>query len=1208
MCAKPSGRKGVGGRTPRSPKSPVNSLYHESIAILKRKAGGIQKDTNATEWDYLVLRDDRGEYHFLDLVNRAIGAGFDLTAMTNRIVSYFELSDGEFAAKEFFRQSRAGTGATAYSFLLSSSQEGAVAAFVQREKGKTALWVNEAQLPGYLRRWRTRQRFLFERGFDSFTKPGFSPQLRTNIRNIVKAKTSGRLVVFAGAGVSMDSNVPGWNSLLEQLRADLGQAARDNDALAVPQKYLRERRKKEYQERIQEVLNHPQTRFNPLHQKILELRPQHILTTNYDPHFEQAILESSHRYSIVKKDSDLPYSKGGSLLVKMHGDFAERNIVLAEEDYENYRENFPLVESFVKAVFSSSLVLFVGFSFTDPNLKEILGRVREILKADSQPPYLLIIPSTASTPSSRKRIDSELKRLETEELRVVVYEPKSIEKYFDQVRNPQDEKRLALLGKPGQSLYRFLKVIELFDLTSDAIDSVDVGEQLTLSLRRFNELGAIPMDTIKRLVPFRLRGQSKYSDSINAQSGPYEPFLLKTKNEELLTYLKARSKKGVVTFSSSSSDKPHGGDEAFRLLHASAVYTLARGNDTRPEVYKLHPTEVTEECRCMSCLYHRLELWDLLQDGETLATKCISGQEQIDIGVKQAWAFFKMGQPVRSHYVLEELKVRAKREQRYVTYFLACLNQMNLRPYLSYQPNTPTKELDQIRAAIQDIDLDRLLHELPVDEDIRAALLSLRLDKGIDVARGNIREALLDVRKTYTGYKQGTYRVHSGPMHWRLAEASAYVAWNLLRRNHLLDDEFGEFRGLMENYLDCLLLSWATSSEYKSRPTSLSEFFALVFTEYGASKWLLARIDDLGIRAIQLNDGVQEKVKTRFSNFLNSGFEKQKFLGTKILKRQLFERACESLEFQSRVRDLLNNHLLLFSILDLNKEEARSILDQVLNFLSVSDCFGHADSHAIFLRFVDSISGKLEPVDLERLVQYALTENIWTRDMLPELYESIKSVNPMFKTKTGTYTDILARTHRKDWKAEMLDMMPLYQFLSVEEQSLMKSSLALGQLEQDRTTDVLRDAYYFGIWSPLEDPALWSTYCSQLAEELAGLRDYAIDDNGRPSNIQNFGPWNGIRMCIRVAYEHQLRDSQECDTVMAALKSDMFKWALRPESFDYSRFNHRWLLAFENWFLEQLTWTKPMIAAIEKGLKREFVPRIAEHLYKHLASGRATSR
>ena len=1186
----------------------MNSLYHESIAILKRKAVGIQKDTSSVQWDYLVLRDDRGEYHFLDLVNRAIGAGFDLTAMATRIVNYFDLPDDEFAAKEFFRQSREGTGATAYSFLLSASQEEAVNAFVKLDGGKNALWVNEALLPKYLGRWRTRQRFLFERGFDSFTKPSFSPQLRTNIRNIVKAKTSGRLVVFAGAGVSIDSNVPGWSSLLAQLRADLGQVARENDALAVPQRYLRERRKKEYQERIQEVLHHPQTRFNPLHQKILELRPQHILTTNYDPHFEQAILESSHRYSIVKKDSDLPYSKGGSLLVKMHGDFSERNIVLAEEDYVNYRENFPLVESFVKAVFSSSLILFVGFSFTDPNLKEILGRVREILKADSQPPYLLIIPSAASTPKSRRRIESELKRLETEELRAVIYEPKSIEKYFDQVRSPQDEKRLKLLGKTGQNLYRFLKVIELFDLTSDAIDSVDVGEQLTLSLRRFNELGAIPIDTIKRLVPFRLRGQSKYSDSSNAEASLYEPFVLETKNEELLTYLKTRSRKGVVTFTSDNSDKAEGADEAFRLLHASAVTTIARGNDTRPEVYNLNPTRVTDECRCMSCLYQRLELWDLLQDGETLATKCISGQEQVDIGVKQAWAFFKMGQPVRSYYVLEELKVRAKREQRYVTYYLACHNQMNLRPYLRHQPNTPTKELDQIRASIHDVDLDRLLHELPVDEDVRAALLSLRLDKGIDAARGSIREALENIRKTYTGYKQGTLRIHSGPLYWHLAEASAYVAWNLLRRNHLLDDEYGEFRGLMESYLDCMFLSWATSPEYKPRPTSLSEFFAYVFTEYGSSKWLLTRVDDLGIRAIQLNDVARKKVLSRFANFLSSGFEKQKFLGTDILKRQLFDRACESIEFQSRVRDLMNNHLLLISLLDLNKDEARSILDQVLNFLSVSDCFGQADSHTIFLHFVNAISNKLEGDDLDRLVQYALSENIWTRDVLPDLYEIINGTSGAFKAKKGTYADIVARTHRKDWKTELTDAMPLYQFLPAEEQQQLKSSLALERVAENRIAKVLQDAYYFGLWSPSSDPKYWSAYCTRLAKELVGLRDYAIDDNGRPINIQNFGPWNGIRNCIRVAYEHQLRDSQECDMVMAALKSDMFKWALRPESFDYSRFSHRWLLAFEDWFLERMTWTKPMTAAIESGLKREFLPRIAEQLYKHLATGNATSR
>ena len=48
----------------------------------------------------------------------------------------------------------------------------------------------------------------------------------------------------------------------------------------------------------------------------------------------------------------------------MHGDYETDNIVLTENDYYNYPNNFPLIRSFVQSLFASKLILFVGFSFT----------------------------------------------------------------------------------------------------------------------------------------------------------------------------------------------------------------------------------------------------------------------------------------------------------------------------------------------------------------------------------------------------------------------------------------------------------------------------------------------------------------------------------------------------------------------------------------------------------------------------------------------------------------------------------------------------------------------------------------------------------------------------------------------------------------------------------------------------------------------------
>ena len=55
----------------------------------------------------------------------------------------------------------------------------------------------------------------------------------------------------------------------------------------------------------------------------------------------------------------------------------------------NTNFKFPLIRSYVQSIFASKLVLFVGFSFSDLNLKMILNDLQNILLNNVQRAYLL---------------------------------------------------------------------------------------------------------------------------------------------------------------------------------------------------------------------------------------------------------------------------------------------------------------------------------------------------------------------------------------------------------------------------------------------------------------------------------------------------------------------------------------------------------------------------------------------------------------------------------------------------------------------------------------------------------------------------------------------------------------------------------------------------------------------------------------------------
>lgn len=211
-----------------------------------------------------------------------------------------------------------------------------------------------------------------------------------NLLNIQRASRENRLVIFVGAGVSMNSSVPSWNQLTNRMKAELpNEFSEETDALKIAQIYKDSRGHKEYMDKVKDILLYNKAVPNPLHKSILALNPCHIITTSYDDLIEQELSKDFLQYHIIREDKDIPQMTYPNTLVKMHGDYATDNIVLTEDDYYNYKENFPLTRAFVQSLFASKLILFVGFSFADLNLKFILNELKNILSDKMQRPYLL---------------------------------------------------------------------------------------------------------------------------------------------------------------------------------------------------------------------------------------------------------------------------------------------------------------------------------------------------------------------------------------------------------------------------------------------------------------------------------------------------------------------------------------------------------------------------------------------------------------------------------------------------------------------------------------------------------------------------------------------------------------------------------------------------------------------------------------------------
>ena len=209
--------------------------------------------------------------------------------------------------------------------------------------------------------------------------------LEQDIRFLAEELEKGKLVVFVGAGVSKNSGLPEWKELIKDYADYKGiDKFTSKQFLTIPEEVFERYGSLKYYE-IAEKRFSRKYFPNSIHRILEEMDLTYIITTNYDTLIEDQI----KNLQIVSKDEDLPYTNSNRMLIKMHGDFKNKNIVLKKSDYDNYEKNFPLISTLIKGLFTTNTVLFIGYSYNDTNVQQIMNWIKDILKEETRKAFLV---------------------------------------------------------------------------------------------------------------------------------------------------------------------------------------------------------------------------------------------------------------------------------------------------------------------------------------------------------------------------------------------------------------------------------------------------------------------------------------------------------------------------------------------------------------------------------------------------------------------------------------------------------------------------------------------------------------------------------------------------------------------------------------------------------------------------------------------------
>lgn len=211
------------------------------------------------------------------------------------------------------------------------------------------------------------------------------------------------IVLFIGAGFSLKAGYPGGNRLAEIIYNDLTNTEKTHinpniGLMDLAEEYIQIRHGS--RNSLIQILKNEFSK-NPLdltsHNLIASIPHFHdIITTNYDTLFEQVYKSDCN---VIVSDANCPYIDEQKVnIFKIHGNITQPDsIIISKSDYTRYFDTIrnPVMWNYVRSLFATKSVLFIGYGYEDGNIESIFTKLLESI-GDNRKEIFLIAPNIPS--------------------------------------------------------------------------------------------------------------------------------------------------------------------------------------------------------------------------------------------------------------------------------------------------------------------------------------------------------------------------------------------------------------------------------------------------------------------------------------------------------------------------------------------------------------------------------------------------------------------------------------------------------------------------------------------------------------------------------------------------------------------------------------------------------------------------------------------
>lgn len=990
-----------------------------------------------------------------------------------------------------------------------------------------------------------------------------------NVSLIKEAINNDRLVIFAGAGVSKDSGIPLWGELINELKNYLNEKTYESDSLKIAQILYNEKGEKEYNEILKDLIFKSSSKYNSIHEIIFELNPQHIITTNYDNFFESIIKSKGLPFSVVSKDIDLPYAKHKNLLVKYHGDFDNHNTVFKENDYLEFSKNNTLKEIFVKSLFSNKVILFVGYSVSDINLKMLIRDIQFILKKHHQRTYLLTHNENVT--------DSEIKYFENLGINIVNDK--------NSISNLSGVSAVDL-SNTGLKVYQQLKFIakdfNLFEYRSSlnpSSESSKIINDLHKSLIRFYYFRVIPSHILKEIYPLNKNSREK-----NHFTHDDDVLIL----FDLDLYNLIKNYGGKDDENLTDDDKKKLNYILVRLIQSGFFYVgIAKDNSSQgywetKEQIEIYPKILYQEkCECIDCT---LDNYDYPKAIKQIDKYVISDDSDFWEDLVFAYGQYKTFDFYNSFKSYKLIEIKANKNDKMELSFLAKYNMKRLSniAYHNFMDRRyEYDDLKEIKEEAEKINLDDEILKVKyfVDEDVYKLLKEIKDGVYIQRLCNQIDDNHSQISKTITDLKKGNFSNNS-PIS-QLYKTTTKLH-RFLNENFIIGNSFSDITPTFKKSINTLIFGYYLGtiqlSDYPSRLSipHLKSFNSLLFRiiiDYGDAKEIVNIIKENFTSDINFDQESSEDVFNLINNFLkcsvDDGFHTIRSNETFISYMQ-FNR-----NFKSLITSEFDIICCIIAYFKFSNEQINELYKNLNYFLKYVNLDHHNDT--VYVNHILNNKYKLLEKDslLETLKIFndkKLYNNTYT--LLIKILDSIDEnfINQDFDINTFDFG--------KRW----LNFHEIFKNLNKEQKDLFKRKLS-NYLEEN-PYDLF---FYYVIKYDI-------VYSEKIKSEYIKI----VSKNLERKAYKDISPKSDNDYCILRFFDLVNQGKiNDFDFEDLKIKEQHYNFILNPEKYNPEKFEVEWLKIFD-WdsFLKRFSKIDYILSNLEIYLIENFDKDLSEIYFK----------